>query len=98
MRAGILPDVVVSVDAHEQGPRRLLDLPTASLSSCTLVYSPVVAHEALTAWPGPRLAAPPGRLYSSGSVIPMIPNLFLSRRVLARLTRRTALFFQNALT
>jgi len=59
VRAGILPDVVVTVDAHAEGPRRLLDLPSVRLEHGTLVYFPGVATEALAAWPGRRLAAYP---------------------------------------
>jgi len=96
VRAGIVPDVVVSVDAHEEGPQRLLDLPAASLTGCVLVYFPVVAHATLRAWPGRRLAAYPpgglcdalrarvarGELFSSGSVIH--PTVDLAVRMGAR--------------
>lgn len=58
---GIVPDVVVSVDAHEDGMRRVFalpaDLPRAALARCTLVWTPVVPRAVVEAWPGPRAAA-----------------------------------------
>jgi hypothetical protein len=82
LEAGIRPDVVVSIDAHEVGVSRMFDADLSGLESSTLVYFPVVPEPVVAGWPGRRLVAyghharwsdlavvnPRGRLWVSGSV------------------------------
>ena len=84
LTAGIIPDVVVSIDASP----KLFDkafggIDMQRLLSGVLVYFPLVDHRILSCWPGRRFVAysqgeiyeqicqryPRGKLYSSGSVI-----------------------------
>lgn len=82
--AGIRPDLVVTIDPHVEGMRRVFDVGAeASLEATGLVYLPVVLPEVVRAWPGPRFAAygrdafydaleeelPHTRLWTSGSVL-----------------------------
>lgn len=96
LAARVVPDLVVTMDAHPDGMRRVFDVPPDALGSCTLVYSPVVLNEVLARWPGPRLAFHPpeevladarrrwprGELWSSGSVVH--PAIDLAVRMGAR--------------
>lgn len=83
-KAGIQPDAVVVVDAHETKILPFFqDVELAAFSGTPLVYFPVVHPRVLEHWPGPRLVGysehglyqdfamrhPRGRLFSSGSVI-----------------------------
>lgn len=82
LAAGVVPDVVVSVDSHEVGVPRLFETDLAALAGATLVYFPVVPAVVLERFPGRRLVAygdharwaelaaahPHGRLWVSGSV------------------------------
>ena len=82
LAAGVRPDIVLTMDAHRQGPEVLLAVEPAAVADTVLVYDPVVHRAALEAWggrrlvmygPGPRHAElrrtlPKGVLWSSGSV------------------------------
>ncbi len=82
LAVGVVPDVVVSIDAHEVGVPRMFEGDLAPMGGATLVYFPVVPAEVIARWPGRRLAAygeharwsdlasvhPRGRLWTSGSV------------------------------
>jgi hypothetical protein len=83
LEQGIVPDLVLSIDAHEEGMRRVFDLPRGPLRACTLVYFPVVPPEVLRAWPGPRLVARgTSPLYRSWRPAREIATLFCSGCVL----------------
>jgi len=74
LAAGVAPEFVVTQDGHEEGMRRLFDVPAAGLEACTLVYFPATPPEVLARWPGMRRAvrADPGQepaLFGSGSVV-----------------------------
>jgi len=83
LAAGVAPAFVVTQDPHEEGMRRVFDVPRAALAYARLVYFPEVPPEVLAAWPGERRAArgqgelhelapnPKRRatLFSSGSVL-----------------------------
>ncbi len=82
LQAGIVPDVVVTVDDHPIGIPRLFDADLSALAGSALVYFPVVAESVIAKWPGRRYVAygfharwsglaaelPRGRLWASGSV------------------------------
>ena len=57
LEAGVVPDYLVTVDAHEDGMRRVFNVSKEALGDCTLVYVPTVLGEVLRAWPGPRAGA-----------------------------------------
>ena len=84
LAAGVVPDVVVTVDSHhEVVPKFFEGLQATVLQGISLVYFPVVATTVLQQWPGRRFCAyadhgiyresavhyPRAFLYSSGSVI-----------------------------
>jgi len=84
VKVGIIPDVVVSIDAHREGGFSSFKGINRRLgSSVSLVYFPVVHGDVLQLWPGKRLTAysnsdvyksvsednPKGILFSSGSVL-----------------------------
>lgn len=84
VEAGIIPDVVVSIDAHRQGVLSFFQGIDQRLgASILLVYFPIVHGDVLRLWPGKRLTAyshsdlyksvsqayPKGILFSSGSVL-----------------------------
>lgn len=78
---GIVPDVVVSIDGHPH-ILKLFDVDLGLLAKTPLVYFPIVHHDVLERWPGPRFTAcsnsplyeqlllrhPKGMLYASGTV------------------------------
>ncbi len=99
LAAGVVPDIVVSMDACRVSMARLFDFTpeeAALLARTTLVWFPVVPHELVSAWPGPRRFAlgaseryaelrakfDGAELWSSGSVIH--PAVDLARRMGAR--------------
>lgn len=82
--AGIIPDVVVTIDAHREGVLPFFEgIDHALGASIQLVYFPIVHGDVLHLWPGRRLTAyshsdvyksvsqanPKGILFSSGSVL-----------------------------
>jgi len=79
LAAGVVPDVVVTMDGNERSMLAVFDVPRERVRDVTLVYHPTSPHAVLAAWPGRRLAArPPGPrfegftrtvLWSSGSVL-----------------------------
>lgn len=82
LEQGLVPDVVVSVDAKRETILRYFSHDLSSCADRTLVYTPVVHHDVLQRWPGRRLAAytfegiydqlridhPRGELHVAGSV------------------------------
>jgi hypothetical protein len=94
LQAGIVPDVVVAIDGHaDVYDLFFADVDRTLLKDSTLVYFPVVQHETLKHWPGPRYCAysrspvfddtvtrhPKSRLFSAGSVIH--PTVDLAARI-----------------
>jgi hypothetical protein len=83
MSAGIVPDIVVAVDAASAGTDFFKEIDLAVLREKPLVYFPVVHSDILENWPGIRLTAypdhplyqslrkthPKGTLFCSGSVL-----------------------------
>ena len=82
LAADVVPHIVVSIDGHREGMRRVFDVDDERLRDTILVYMPVVSHAVLTGWPGPRCVAydgspryaalrtelPRAELFASGSV------------------------------
>jgi len=83
LQAGIVPNIVVSIDAHREGVLSLFEgIDHETGRSMTLVYFPVVHKDVLQLWPGKRLTAysdsplyesfagtnSNGTLFTSGSV------------------------------
>jgi hypothetical protein len=54
--ANVVPDVVVSIDDHRENILRYFDADLGRCTDSTLVYTPIVHHDALVRWPGRRLA------------------------------------------
>lgn len=84
LHAGIVPDFVVSIDAHQNLYRLFFKgLDPSILKHIPLVYFPVIASDILSHWPGPRFTSypdthlytqlasrfPKAKLFSSGSVL-----------------------------
>jgi len=83
LAAGVVPDVVVTVDGNESSLARVFDFGLEPLAATTLVYFPISPHAVVGRWPGPRLAAygeeeryralarelPRATLWCSGSVL-----------------------------
>lgn len=84
LEAGIQPDLVLTIDAHEELILPFFaDIDPKRLQGTALVYFPLVHPDVLAAWPGTRVCAyarhplyaelaqrwPRGCLFSSGSVL-----------------------------
>ncbi len=93
LAAGIIPDLVVAIDADPKIISCFQGCDLAALEVVPLVYFPRVPTAVLEIWPGPRLCGyadhpsyeeiasrlPRGLLYSSGSVLH--PSVDLARRM-----------------
>ncbi|MFT7005690.1 MAG: hypothetical protein ACJAXJ_000189 [Colwellia sp.] len=93
-KAGIIPDIIVSIDPDEKKSFEGLDLDI--FRNTPLIYFPVVKNDLLSSWKGPKYTAysmsqlytavnelyPRGRLYCCGSVIH--PSIDLSVKMGAK--------------
>jgi hypothetical protein len=94
VKAGVMPDIIVSIDADDKGSFDGLD--GDIFINTPLVYFPVVKNDLLSFWQGPKYTAysmsqlyntvneshPRGRLYCCGSVIH--PSIDLSVKMGAK--------------
>jgi hypothetical protein len=94
VKAGVIPDIIVSIDANDKGSFDGLD--GDIFINTPLVYFPVVKSDLLSFWQGPKYTAysmsqlyntvnelyPRGRLYCCGSVIH--PSIDLSVKMGAK--------------
>lgn len=107
LAGGVVPDAVVTLDAHRGHQLPLFGGDLGALAKTPLVYAPVVHRDVLLRWPGPRLAfyedspryaalrgeLPRATLFTSGSVIH--PAVDLAVRLGAREVRFAGMDFAH---
>ena len=55
LRVGLVPDYVLSLDDNRETILRYFSADLSPCANTALIYTPIVHHDVLTRWPGPRL-------------------------------------------